>query len=101
LLAFPASLCAFAGLLIHRGLGISATKEIDWAGLFRKGRKVNMLSAARFFLFASRDVWFEIGAPLFFQLSLGWAPKFVGLFMAGYIVIYGNLQASSTKLWKK
>lgn len=32
---------------------------------------------------------------------LGWRNEFVGAFMAGYIIIYGNLQASTTQLYKK
>ncbi|CAM9245362.1 unnamed protein product [Scytosiphon promiscuus] len=85
---------------MDRGLGVSPGKNIDWKSLFSKGRNVNVLSAARFFLFGSRDVWFEIGLPLFLRVELGWKRELVGLILAGYIVIYGNLQAASTKLYK-
>jgi len=37
---------------------------------FRKGYNVNMLSLARFFLFGSRDVWFELAVPYFFPLRV-------------------------------
>lgn len=77
----------------HRGLGQAKAKEIDWVGLYRKGRQVNLLSAARFFLFGSRDVWFEIGLPLFLKTGLGWNKAFVGLFLAGTMMLYsGALQ---------
>lgn len=56
---------------------------MDWGRLFRKGRDVNVLSAARFFLFGSRDVWFEIGLPLFLRVELGWERELVGLILAG------------------
>lgn len=67
----------------YRGLGQAKAEKIDWGGLYRKGRHVNLLSAARFFLFGSRDVWFEIGLPLFLKTGLGWNKAFVGLFLAG------------------
>ncbi|CAM9266029.1 unnamed protein product, partial [Hapterophycus canaliculatus] len=34
------------------------------------------------------------------RVELGWKRELVGLILAGYIVIYGNLQAASTKLYK-
>eukprot|EP00752_Nemacystus_decipiens_P003165 g2929.t1 len=86
---------------MDRDLGISVGRNIDWNRLFRKGHNVNVLSAARFFLFGSRDVWFEIGLPIFLRVELGWKRELVGLVLAGYIVIYGNLQAASTKLYKE
>ncbi|CAM9497833.1 unnamed protein product [Ascophyllum nodosum] len=86
---------------MDRDLGVSQAKKIDWKGVFNKGRNVNTLSFARFFLFASRDAWFEIGLPLFLRLELGWRGEVVGLVLAGYIIIYGNLQAMTTKLYKK
>lgn len=66
-----------------RGLGKSETKKVNWVGLFKKGPQVNLLSGARFFLFGSRDVWFEIGLPLFLKFGLKWDEAFVGLFLAG------------------
>lgn len=66
-----------------RSLGVSQSGEIDWKGVFRKGRNVNVLSAARFFLFGARDVWFEIGLPMFLQLELGWSFELVGFVLAG------------------
>ena len=85
----------------HR-LGKQAVgKKIDWNRVFRKGRDVNVLSAARFWLFGSRDIWFEIALPLFLKNSLGWSNTFVGLFTGAYIIVYGNLQAFSTTLYRK
>ncbi|CAM9495030.1 unnamed protein product [Chrysoparadoxa australica] len=76
-------------------------KKVNWSSVFRKGHNLNVLSMARFWLFASRDIWFEIGLPLYLKGQLGWNPAFVGLFLAGYIIVYGNLQAASTNLYKK
>ena len=74
--------------LLPRGLGVSQAKKIDWKGVFNKGRNVNTLSFARFFLFASRDAWFEIGLPLFLRLELGWRGEVVGLVLAGECILY-------------
>ncbi|CAM9804462.1 unnamed protein product, partial [Ascophyllum nodosum] len=35
------------------------------------------------------------------RLELGWRGEVVGLVLAGYIIIYGNLQAMTTNLYKK
>lgn len=67
----------------RRQLGMSESRKVNWRGLFRKGRDVNVLSAARFFLFGSRDLWFEIGLPLFLRVELGWSRELVGLVLAG------------------
>eukprot|EP00752_Nemacystus_decipiens_P003589 g3308.t1 len=94
----------FGFLGMDRDLGVSkggGNNAVSWSGLFRKGHNVNVLSAARFFLFGSRDVWFEIGLPLFLRLELGWSEELVGAVLAGYIVIYGSLQASTTNFYKK
>jgi hypothetical protein len=74
--------------------------QIDWSKVFKKGRDVNVLSAARFWLFGSRDVWFEIGLPLFLANGFGWSATWVGLFIGLYVVLYGNMQAFSTNLYK-
>lgn len=71
----------------NRGLGVSEGRKIDWKSLFSKGYNVNVLSAARFFLFGSRDVWFEIGLPLFLRVELGWKRELVGLILAGMICL--------------
>ena len=35
--------------------------------MFSNNRAVNVLAAARIFLFASRDVWFVVGLPVFLR----------------------------------
>ena len=37
--------------------------------LFAKNRGVNLLAAARVFLFGARDVWFVVGLPVFLYAS--------------------------------
>lgn len=90
-------------MCMDRGLGQSPKgKKPKCISLdvFMKGWNLNILSLARCFLFGSRDVWFEIGAPLFLKQVLGWAPFSAGAFMAGYTITYGNLQAYSSQVYK-
>jgi hypothetical protein len=74
--------------------------------VFSKSANVNWLSAARVFLFGARDVWFVVGIPVYFHgvLSDGSAEGnraaffLVGSFMAGWIILYGGVQASAPRL---
>jgi predicted MFS family arabinose efflux permease len=61
---------------------------------------MNYLSAARLFLFGSRDVWFVVGLPLFLAASLGWDHAQVGGYMAAWVIAYGFVQAAAPKLMR-
>ena len=61
--------------------------------ILSKSRPINYLSAARFFLFGSRDIWFVIALPVFLQSQLQWEHLQVGSFMACWIIVYGLVQA--------
>ena len=39
--------------------------------MLSKNREVNVLSAARFFLFGARDIWFVVGVPVFLSTRAG------------------------------
>ena len=65
--------------------------------LFAKTRAINLLSFARIFLFASRDVWFVVGVPIFLYEQLGWSFDEVGAFMAAWVVGYGFVQAAAPR----
>lgn len=69
--------------------------------IFSTIKAVNILSAARFFLFGSRDVWFVVGLPVFLYEQLGWDFYKVGGFLALWVIGYGIVQASSPKLLRK
>lgn len=60
--------------------------------LFAKSRGVNLLAAARIFLFGARDVWFVIGLPVFLYAN-GWRFIEVGTFLAAWTIAYGVIQA--------
>ena len=48
------------------GLG-RADAKAKFRHMFSNSRAVNILAAARIFLFASRDVWFVVGLPVFLR----------------------------------
>ncbi len=55
------------------------------------------LSAARLFLFGSRDTWFVVGLPIFLSSVLGWSFETIGAALATWIIGYGIIQASAPK----
>jgi MFS family permease len=63
-----------------------------------KSRDINLLSAARFFLFGSRDIWFVVALPVFLQSQLQWTHLQVGSFMACWVIGYGLIQAIAPKI---
>ncbi len=91
LMAILIGVILIAGLiLLPRQLGkASASKTVR--ELFGKSRAVNLLAAARVFLFGARDVWFVVGLPVFLYAS-GWSFIEVGTFLAAWTVCYGFVQ---------
>ncbi|MCW9045679.1 MAG: organoarsenical effux MFS transporter ArsJ [Alphaproteobacteria bacterium] len=75
-----------------------AKNKVSIKHLLSKSREINFLSAARVFLFGSRDVWFVVGLPVFLSAELGWNYSEVGTFMAAWVIGYGFIQASAPKL---
>jgi predicted MFS family arabinose efflux permease len=71
----------------------AAGKKVSGRELFSKTRNINYLSSARVFLFASRDVWFVVGLPLYLTTVMGWSFTGVGGFMACWVIGYGIIQA--------
>lgn len=65
--------------------------------LFGKSRGVNLLAAARIFLFGARDVWFVVGLPVFLYAN-GWRFLEVGAFLAAWTIAYGGVQALAPAL---
>jgi len=86
--------------LLPSGLGRSSGKA-KFSEIFSRSAAVNWLSAARFFLFGARDVWFVVGLPLFLYSVLGWSFTEVGGFMALWIIAYGVVQASAPRLLRQ
>ncbi|TAK22760.1 MAG: organoarsenical effux MFS transporter ArsJ [Myxococcaceae bacterium] len=81
-----------ATLTLPRELGRAKSKS-RFSQVFSPNREVNVLSAARFFLFGARDVWFVVGVPVFLSTNLGWGFTRVGGFLALWVVGYGVIQS--------
>ena len=81
-------------------------KGAKFSEVFSDSANVNWLSAARVFLFGARDVWFVVGIPIYFYAVLsdgtteGNRATFflIGTFMAGWIILYGAVQAAAPRL---
>ena len=78
-----------------------STYRPKFSHVFSKSAAINILSAARLFLFAARDTWFVIALPVFLQAELGWSFAEVGGFLALWIIGYGLVQSVTPKLLKK
>ena len=90
----------FSLLTLKQELGKSKAKP-KFKDLFSKSREINLLSAARLCLFASRDVWFVVALPIYMAVSLEWTDWEVGAFMALWVIGYGVVQAFAPKVTGK
>ena len=99
---FEGALWTMAGALLLVWLGSWASlpaemgrakTKVGFSQLFSKTREINVLSAARLFLFGARDIWFVVGVPIFLSGTLGWSFSQVGTFMALWVIGYGVVQS--------
>ncbi len=79
-------------LLLERQSGVASFKP-KFREIFSSSNAINRLAAARFFLFASRDVWFVVALPVYLQSRLGWSALQVGALLAVWVIGYGAVQA--------
>jgi len=110
LIGFRGALALLAGMLLGvliltamllpGGLGKMKSKP-KFTQVFSTIPAINWLSAARFFLFGSRDVWFVVGLPVFLYEILGWSFMQVGGFLALWVIGYGAVQASAPRLVRR
>ncbi len=75
-----------------------AKNKSKFRELFSKSAALNWLSAARFFLFSARDVWFVVALPVYLEGVLGWSFAESGGFLAAWVIGYGFIQGISPKL---
>ena len=103
---FQGALWAMAAMLgvILIAVGVSLPARLGAAKaskslgeLFSKSAGVNLLAAARVFLFGARDVWFVVGLPVFLYAQ-GWRFYEVGGFIAAWTIAYGAIQALAPAL---
>lgn len=86
-----------AGLvLLPRQLG-KAKSSKTMRELFSKARSINLLAAARIFMFGARDVWFVVGLPVYLYAH-GWWFLQVSGFLAAWTIVYGGIQAVAPSL---
>jgi len=86
--------------LLPGELGKASSKP-KFSQVFSKSPQVNRLSAARFFLFGARDIWFVVGLPVFLYAELGWSFTEVGAFFALWVIGYGFVQGSAPSILRR
>jgi MFS transporter, APGE family, 1-arseno-3-phosphoglycerate exporter len=110
LVGFQVSLFILAGLvltalvstaLLMKGDLGTANKKAKFSHIFSNNRAVNLLAGARVFLFASRDVWFVVGLPVFLYTVLEWNFWQVGGFLAIWVIGYGMVQACAPGILRR
>ncbi|BAJ00292.1 organoarsenical effux MFS transporter ArsJ [Shewanella violacea] len=94
-LVWVLSLCT-----LKRDLGKAKNKP-KFSQIFSKSRSINILSAARMFLFAARDVWFVVALPLYLGSQFGWDHYYVGGFLALWVIAYGLVQTQAPRFTSK
>tara|TARA_R110000751_G_scaffold160137_1_gene265871 strand:- start:1461 stop:2681 length:1221 start_codon:yes stop_codon:yes gene_type:complete len=82
--------------LLKQDLGRASGKP-KFREMLSKSRAINLLSAARLFLFAARDVWFVIALPVYLSSVFGWDFWQVGGFMACWVIGYGLVQTQAPR----
>ena len=78
--------------------------KMNFKKLFDISGELKLLSGARVFLFASRDIWFVVALPVYFSTFFGWSHSEVGAFMAAWVIGYGVVQGFAPvilKFWTK
>ena len=107
LLTFKGAMLLMAGALalvwcyslyaLKSDLGKAKNKP-KFTDIFSKSSSINILSAARLFLFGARDVWFVVALPVFLSQAFEWDHWTVGGFLALWVIGYGIVQSMTPKL---
>lgn len=84
-------------LFLESDLGKAKSKP-KFTQIFSKSGPINILSAARMFLFAARDVWFVVALPIYLASIFGWSHSVVGGFLASWVIAYGFVQGFAPKI---
>ena len=106
-LGYDGALWAMAGALVLTVVGLlvflnedigKSKRKPPLRSVLSKSSAINRLSAARFFLFGSRDLWFVVAVPVFLADQLGWSHEAVGGFLAVWVIGYGIVQSAAPRL---
>ena len=100
LMATVLCLVLFSSRWLPSGMG-KVKAKVKFRQLFSKSQEINILSAARFFLFGARDVWFVVGLPVFLYSVLNWSFQQVGGFLAIWVIGYGIVQTLAPSLLQR
>ncbi|MGY2340818.1 organoarsenical effux MFS transporter ArsJ [Pseudomonas sp. SDO5532_S415] len=110
LIGFKGALLAMAGvlaliwisslILLKKDLGKAKAKP-RFRDILSKSRAINVLSAARMFLFGARDVWFVVALPVYLSSVFGWDFWEVGGFLAAWVIGYGIVQSFAPSITGK
>ncbi|AFJ03245.1 Permease of the major facilitator superfamily [Methylophaga frappieri] len=90
----------FSLVALNKEMGRAKYKP-KFSQIFSKSRSVNILSAARLFLFSARDIWFVVALPVYLSTQLGWNHWYVGGFLAIWVIGYGFVQSVAPKITGK
>jgi len=85
---------------LKQDLGKAKSKP-KFSEIFSKSPAINILSAARMFLFGARDVWFVVALPVYLGTVFGWDHLWVGGFLALWVIGYGIVQSQAPKITGK
>jgi MFS family permease len=88
-------------LTMMRGTLGNPDRKARFSQMFSNSRAVNVLAAARILLFASRDVWFVVGLPVYLESERGWSFWQTGAFLAVWVIGYGAVQAAAPDLLRR
>ena len=87
----------FSLISLKKDMGKAKNKP-KFTEIFSKSKAINYLSAARMFLFGSRDVWFVVALPVYLASTFGWDHWSVGGFLATWVIGYGFVQGIAPKI---
>jgi predicted MFS family arabinose efflux permease len=88
------------GVLLDEDIGKSKKKP-PLRSILSKSTAINRLAAARFFLFASRDIWFVVALPVFLSEVFGWSFEGIGAFLAAWVIGYGTIQSVAPRILRR
>lgn len=90
----------FSIMTLKKDLGKASNKP-KFNEIFSKSRAINILSAARMFLFGARDVWFVVALPVYLSATFHWDHWYVSGFLALWVIGYGITQGFAPKLTRR
>ena len=109
-LGYDGALWAMAGALALSAIAVvvlldedigRSKKKAPLRSILSKSVAVNRLSAARFFLFGARDIWFVVALPVFLADRLGWSSQGIGAFLAAWVIGYGIVQSFAPRVLRR